>query len=1623
MAEVPQQEQEAISAADSKKHPKKKSIWRFLFRTAMVLLLLTVLLLGLIQIPGVQTWTLRQVTNSLAKQLNTTVTVDYLELGLFNRLILRDVYIEDLQGDTLLFSEGVFANLSLSPITILRKGLVINRVRLNDSKLFIRRAPDQIETNLNLLLNNLSDPNQPKKEKGAAIGIDLDIVELGKMRMTKMDSLKNQLFVLGIDGADIKVCNVDLDGQDFALQKVHIRRPEIIVDDYIRTAMWDSIVANRESSRDSSSMKFTIDQFEMTEGIFLFHNYRKVPVKTTPDSILDYRHMEVFDIKMQVQNFRLERDTFFGAVQCFSLNDLSGFVLNDWSAEEVKVHNQGVEINSMRFQTDRSLLGDTLQLRYADYEDFIYFENRVIIDLKVKDSRVAMYDVMQFAPRLFENSFFIRNREKHVMVNGRLLGTVNNLDGRDLEFRLEEDNSEVQFSFTSRNLAIPGDNSMNLRLNDLDTDIGTLKRWLPNFSVSSNFDRLGRLNFNGKVDIIFTDVITDGLLLTDIGEADLDIRLRNLRGGKTGTRYSGQIDLRSFDLGAWTGDPDYGIVNLNSEVSNGVGLTAASASAVFSANIFNFPFKGYDYKNATITGSTKEKQFDGIFAIKDANIDFGFVGKIDISGEVPVFNFGANVQRLNLQALNLAEKDYRLAGKIDMNLKNRTLSTLEGNIDLNEFTVTNGDKEVSVEYLRVISKRNPDSTKTVEVESDVIEAELNGVFDIEKVPNLVGQFFQNQFPLFAHQINLNVKDSLLAEQTFDYNIKIKDSKGLQKLFVEPMADLKNISIAGAINNQDTTFDGKIDVPQFGFGKALVENLALDFEVDGLEGDFNLMAGGVAPNDKSALAPLSLLTTFRKDTVYFGLTYDNGAETAVLNRVYFDGLLNAIDSTSTLLRMDDSELILFEEPWVINDQNEVLFKEDSILIHDFTATQDDRIASLGSFAKRGINLSVINLDFEGLNGLLNYDPLQFDGDFNMSVQTGDILHLTDIHLDVGADTLLINGDDWGNLKWIAQMDDAKQPVISFLTLTKDTAQLILDAFYNISDIGKRPEELKGYFDADLGIQSFPLSFSEYFIGGTISDATGGFEGKLRFNGTGDQPNVHGTVTLKSGGVTLNYLKTRYTFEDEVIFVDNYSFDASDAKLYDVYGNPATIYGGIRHNRLKDFGFDARLSTDRFQGLNTEKGDNKLFYGHGIGKADVYFTGTFRQPDVYVKAEVAEGTKISIPINSNRSASEIGFIRLVDQQKLDEEAAQQQGNEEVDLKGVSLDMELIANNSAEIQIIFDEQAGDLIEGRGYGDLLISVPRDGDFKMYGDYTIETGDYLFTLYNIINKKFNVERGGTISWTGDPYSAQVDLVAEYSRVNTPVATFIQEYLLAARSDIVNQANNGTDVDLKLLLTGELLKPTINFDISFPSLQGELETYTDSKLRLLKLDQNELNKQVFGLIVAGQFLPTEINLNQTGILANTVGEFLSNQLSLLLTQLLSQVIGEGKVFSSTDFDIAYNQYQNNSFQNTQTINRGNELQVSLTQNFLNDRISVQVGGNVDLDGRSQAIAGTSSSFVGNDFIIEAFINEQRNVTLRVYQKTEPDIGGRKLEIGAGLSFRKEFDNLGEFFRSLRKKEQ
>jgi hypothetical protein len=314
-----------------------------------------------------------------------------------------------------------------------------------------------------------------------------------------------------------------------------------------------------------------------------------------------------------------------------------------------------------------------------------------------------------------------------------------------------------------------------------------------------------------------------------------------------------------------------------------------------------------------------------------------------------------------------------------------------------------------------------------------------------------------------------------------------------------------------------------------------------------------------------------------------------------------------------------------------------------------------------------------------------------------------------------------------------------------------------------------------------------------------------------------------------------------------------------------------------------------------------------------------------------------------------------------------------------------------------------------------------------MYGNYEIVQGEYLFTLLNVVNKPFVVKEGGTIRWDGDPYNAIIDIEAEYSGLNTSLTNFISEYLNTVNpGDLESEARKSQNVLLKMFLNGQLQQPDINFDISFPGLQGQLQNVTDSKLRIVRQDQGELNRQVFGLLVIGSFLPSGNNSGLAGrgdlVFGNTLSELLSNQLSIHLTRLLSEVFTDVGFISGVDFNINYNVYDNESFNvgpDLRTTGRALQLRQSL--DLFNDRLTVEVGGNIDWG--SNLVGNTNSAFLAGDVVIEYAVTKDRRFKVRMYQLTDASfLGGRRNKRGLGISWRREFDsiNLRNFFSKMKK---
>jgi len=325
-------------------------------------------------------------------------------------------------------------------------------------------------------------------------------------------------------------------------------------------------------------------------------------------------------------------------------------------------------------------------------------------------------------------------------------------------------------------------------------------------------------------------------------------------------------------------------------------------------------------------------------------------------------------------------------------------------------------------------------------------------------------------------------------------------------------------------------------------------------------------------------------------------------------------------------------------------------------------------------------------------------------------------------------------------------------------------------------------------------------------------------------------------------------------------------------------------------------------------------------------------------------------------------------------------------------------------------------------------VIVKRDGTFEVFGNYLVESGEYLYSAYGITAKRFLLRQGGVVRWTGDPYNAILDVEADYSGMRAPLDIFLSEFLVSATESVKEEARNRTDVSLKLLLGGTLFTPDVNFDISFPDVTGELKTYTDNKMRSLRTTENGINNQVFGLMFFNNFLPSNNplanlsgnTLGQTG--NNTITEFFSSQLSLLISDYLSDKIKGGNFINDIDFDIALS--QNTSFiegQSSPDVIGGlvdfvpDQVGVNVRPTFKNDRWALNVGTNYIRESEFNNV-----NYLTGDFALDWFITDDKKLKLRFYGDFDYDeaIASRKQKYGFGINYRREFGKMSDLRSTL-----
>ncbi len=1624
---------------EEQKTRKRTSLLRRILVGFLVILFSFFSLSLIIQTPLIQNWGIRQITEYMERKMETRVEVGEFDLNIFRHLVLGNVYVESpvMPGDTLLYSEKLRVNFS-SILNILSGSFTINEIALTNGMLRFRRNPEMGVSSIAYLLDKLGieasralqDSIRIDKEAGSAkkLKFSLEDIDLNNVKLEYLDEIKsfNQHYRIG--DAHIDIRDLDLERKEIHIVAIDMRDaiirmektgPAVDQSPGLKNTTENTPLEYKAGIPQKEDLwKFIVDDLSLNDCQFKLDNFYRSKESPWPSDLIDYHHLDIVDIDIAADDFTMQDLAFTGKYAKVHLKHRNGFEVKELSTDLVIVNDTLMKLAGMSLELNGSQIRDTVIFQYDQYADYDDFANKVYISSHIRSSAIAFYDVVRLVPGLSKSSFFGQNRGKVLRLDGDVQGPLNRFRIRDMDLALGQ--IRLKGDFVSRDLAVRDNQLLSLDIEQSTFLVSELESLLPNFSLPGDFNKLETVRFSGNFDGYFQDFVANGVFSTDLGDVVMDMRL-NFKTGLENALYSGRLELVNFDFGQFTGSKDLGKVTLAGQIRNGRGLTRESAYAEMEGEVIRLDFRDYLYERIYLNGQLNEKLFDGSFRIRDDHADVDFNGLIDFRDSIPNYNFKTRIKALDLGALNISKKPVSIVGDFDVALRARDFDLFFGSARGKEIAFTDSTGTMyQLDSFLVESGYQDVSKRSLKLTSDILSAEISGKFKVLEVVPLVKKHLSTNYPKYFP--NIRIPDSVQNFQPLDLNFQVQlhDAKNWFGLAGIQDLQTKNMTLDGKIDGANGVITFKGMIPELHFKN--INLYALDYtlkEINGAaEGSLGITAMDL--NEKMVFEDIDLAMETTNEKIVTHLKTSDLAH--VLNRI--DVQLTTIPGEDyDRYQLSQSALEIFGVAWEIDPDNEILIGDEDIHVRDFILSGETETMVLKAFGDKGLTLVVDGFNAHYLDEVWDYDKLDFEGKYTMELSVGNVFGFRDYRLEIHSPDLQINGDSFGSFDLDAAMPKLGEEAGVRIRIANDLHNILATGYF-YPPVKEVPEEKRNAWNLDVDLEKFPMRFWQYIIGDNISETRGYINGAVQFGGYINKSTLNGSGRVFDGQTTVNYLGTTYYFNDQPFSVNDRMIDLTGAILTDEAGNEAVVTGGITHSHIKDLGLDAVISSPRFIGLNTTAQDNPVYYGHAIGRMFVTFSGRLNSPTISLDGETADGTYLAIPIDYETQAAELDFVQFTDFQR---DTILPVRNREINIRGLNFNMNITVTEGAIVEIIFDEQSGEILRGQGTGDIQFSLSRNGEMDMTGVYEILQGNYLFTNF-IVRKPFIIQQGGTIRWDGDPFAAQINVQAEYERLRASTAILIEEYLLNASPTARSDASVRTDVDLNLILTGLLTQPNIDFEIEFPILTGEVKGYVDSKMRILRSDQNAMLEQVMGLLLTKSFLPSNTIVSSAGQVAtsgifNTVSELISAQLSSYLSGFLSEAIEDVGFISSIDFDIGFEFNplgQNPGYTldpNEILSESGNEVDIRLTNRLFNDRITLDLGGNYTTS--SPLLEG--GTYFAGDYALEYQLTQDRRLKIRFYHRNDVTIEGRKNKLGLGLSWRREFDSFSELFDS--KKQQ
>lgn len=1200
-----------------------------------------------------------------------------------------------------------------------------------------------------------------------------------------------------------------------------------------------------------------------------FHYFDERGAAPEP-GVLDNRHLEFNRINGLAENFEIIGDSFHFRAVDWSMLERSGLDIRSFNAL-CNIHDLGMDFDDLLVKMPCSLLQGELHFSYPGFKYLDEFETNTRWRGKLRNSTICMDEL----------SIFDRMLEGHpdrIAINADIDGTFEKMQLKRVDARIGK-KTRVKGDFFFDGLPDWRTTYCDFNIGSLSTDLADLNQLLMGAELPEFLGKAGVFSFNGTFTGQFLDFKLNGEMNSALGNLSADAFM-NFKEGMSKAEYAGRFISEGLDIGTLFGvTPQVGRMAFDMDV-DGRGLTPNTFGLKVDAVLPMFELRERSFSDAQIVGDLTSRNFTGKAFFKDSRLNLSFDGNIDFTGASPVFNFTTVANGTDLYELGLDTVHTLVYGTTVVNWSGLDPINAEGSIAAQNLAIHRRGRVYQYAFQEV-SKRNEQVGTRISFRGDLVNGFVSGNYNPASIPVLAQNAIAQVFPEKISAVAYTGLDS------FQFSLAISET-GLLTSLISDDFTTTGVNLNGFLNAGKGTMELLSAPVNLCWGQFSLDQISLSArKSDSSNLDFRVNAATLLVNDTAWFNNLSLTGDACRSKADFEFRMRDARWNEEIDLV----AESYLSKDSLGMKLGKSQMRLLHNDWEVGDEAYVsVLNDQRVHVSDFYFQGKNTYVEINGYLSGRqtdtLRIDAGNLTFDNVRPFIPSHGLDsFNGVFNATVFVSSVFDDPHIWGDVAGRNLRYNGFDYGGLN----VSLREQGEAGRLGLEGRFTKGPIAGLSALGSIAYEAAGNRDQFDVDFNLPAkTSLRIAQPFLQDILTIEDGTVQGLVHLGGNPDKPKLTGGVAVRNGRFMVDYLKTRYSMSMDIEARPNGFFTKGPVRLVDETGqNSATASMAITHKDFSSWYLDLKIDSARnLKVLNTTEKDDDLYYGTGYADGGCRIYGPFDRISMDVKLKTRKNTQLFLMYSDVEENTVGGFVKFRDH--FGKQTSKEKARESSSIYRINIEVE--ATPDAEAQFVIDKRLGDIIRGKGSGKLRMLYDENGQFFLYGTYTVNEGDYVFSLpgINVLTRKIALDKGGTIAWDGDPFNAILNMTGSFEKKISPAA------LMYSVSSSSNKNYAATRVVSKLFMKGNLFSPDLSFDIQVPDIQssgGASASEVYSVIQRIRTDKDETMRQAVALLLFGNFIPPTFAANTgANILSGSgvAGNSLSSIASTVVNDLFSK---------------------------------------------------------------------------------------------------------------------------------------